>query len=129
MSFEVRLPKSLRKGYRAKEKRDRILLAVSLEAERRAKLKAPVNHGRLRSSIEGGVDDQGGFVRAQTTYAAFNEFGTMSRGAQTDPGPTPSWYQHSGRPGGLEATPFLRPAVQSMRGADIADIARSNSQD
>lgn len=128
ISVKAVLPKSLRKTYDASSKRDRIIEQVALEAEARAKRLAPVDHGRLRASIEGGLDADGGFVKAQTEYAAFQEFGTMSKGAETDPGPTPPWYQHSGRDGGVPAKPFLRPAVQSLRGADIADIARRNSK-
>lgn len=131
LSLRVILPKSLLKGYRAAEKRDAILEEVALEAERRAKLLAPVDHGRLRSSIEGGLDSEGAFLKAQTDYAAFQEFGTMQRGAATDPGPTPPWYQHGSRAGGVPAKPFLRPAVESVRGAIVADIARRevNSKD
>lgn len=122
-TISVRLPKKLRETVKAKEHANRVLEAVALEAEARAKRLAPVDHGRLRASIEGGVDEEGGFLKAQTDYAAFQEFGTTTRGSQTDPGPTPPWYQHGGRPGGVPAKPFLRPAVQSLRG-QVGDIVK-----
>lgn len=98
---------------------------VALEVERRAKLLAPVDTGRLRASIEAGADDEGAFVKAGTEYAAYMEFGTGQAGSSTDPGPTPDWYQHGPSPG-VPAQPFLRPAVESMRG-QVADIVKRST--
>lgn len=89
-------------------------LEMAYEVERRAKLRAPVDHGRLRGSIEAGQDSHGAFVRTNVAYAAFPEFGTLSHGRQTDPGPTPSWYQHGTDPGGSPAQPYLRPAFYEV---------------
>jgi HK97 gp10 family phage protein len=102
-----------------------IVEAAALEAERRAKLNSPVDTGRLRSSIEGGVFGDGtGYVKAQTEYAAFQEFGTMQAGAASDPGPTPPWYQHGPGEGGIRAQPYLRPAVAEVR-MDLERIAKN----
>lgn len=91
-------------------------LELAHEVERRAKTKAPVDEGRLRGSIETGQDREGAFVTTNVDYGKFQEFGTMSMGRQTDPGPTPPWYQHSGRPGGDPAQPFMRPAFFEVTG-------------
>lgn len=122
-TIDVKLPRKMRELLDAKKLNKEVMETVALEAEARAKRLAPVDHGRLRASIEGGVDSEGGYLKAQTEYAAFQEFGTTKRGQQTDPGPTPSWYKHGSRDGGVPSKPFLRPAIQSLRG-QIGDIVK-----
>lgn len=101
-------------------------LEMALEVERRAKLLANFSQGyqtgRLKNSIESGRDEDGAFVKTNVEYAGFVEFGTGTRGAATDPGPTPPWYQH-GAKAGMAAQPFLRPAVHEVSGK-AADVLR-----
>ena len=51
-------------------------------------------------------------------YAQFQEFGTGRRGASSDPGPTPDEYLH-GASKGIEAQPFLRPAIDEHKAAFV----------
>jgi HK97 gp10 family phage protein len=90
--------------------------AQSVVAEE-AKAICPVDTGTLRDSIrEEPIDDDGKQVTAQvsanTHYAAFVEFGTGRRGAESaGAGPfnyTMSWP-------GMVAQPYLRPALDSAR--------------
>ncbi len=73
------------------------ILKRTTQVERRAKQLAPVDTGRLRSSITSrlGSDSQGvvGIVGTNVSYAAFVEFGTRYMAAQ----------------------PFLRPALDAAR--------------
>lgn len=71
------------------------LLRRTVKVERRAKQAAPVDTGRLRSSITSrlATDSQGlvGIVGTNVSYAIFQEFGTRYMAAQ----------------------PFLRPALDA----------------
>lgn len=102
---------------------DDLLAEIALEVEREAKRRAPVDTGRLRSSISTFKDGplQHGVV-ANVEYGAFLEFGTGRLGAGTDPGPTPPDYVHGPRIG-MVAQPFLRPALEVVRGR-VADMLR-----
>ena len=57
------------------------LTAAALGVERDAKKKAPVDTGRLRSSLTHEVEDTLARVGTDVEYAAFMEYGT---GTQTD---------------------------------------------
>ena len=110
-------------GYDPKQLK-RAVAMLAREAERGAKLRAPVDTGRLRASIEAFDDDEGSGIKANVDYAAFAEFGTGQRGAHTDPGPLPPWYQHGPSPG-MEAQPFMRPAVDDVLGKSGEAFKRS----
>ena len=72
------------------------LARLALQVERRAKALAPVDTGRLRSSItwELGRDEQGLVARigSNVEYAAYQEFGTRT----------------------VPASPYLRPALDAV---------------
>lgn len=97
---------------------------LALEVERRAKVRAPVDSGRLRSSIRAGRGPDHAFVAVDVEYAGFQEFGTGRAGAATDPGPTPSWYRHGASPG-QPSQAFLRPAFHEVVGTAAEVLKRS----
>lgn len=71
-----------------------MLQKAALDVERNAKRLAPVDTGRLRSSIRNGRLKPGTwFVSANVHYAVHQEFGTRSQAG----------------------TPFIRPAVEVVR--------------
>lgn len=91
----------------------------SLNVQRMARRRAPVDLGRLRASINA-VFFQGGMTGEVTTnvgYAWFVEFGTGQRGSSSsaflgiDP---PSDYQYGSRRG-MPAKPFLFPSWEQER--------------
>lgn len=95
---------------------DEVLAQAALEVERRAKLKAPVDHGRLRASISAFKTaplEHG--VKVGVEYGAFVEFGTGQRGAASaQPGGIADDYAH-GPSKGMRAQPYLRPALLEVR--------------
>lgn len=87
----------------------------------------PVRTGALRESIAAvEPDDSGktvtGAVEATAPYAGYVEFGTGIRGAAS-PGAGP--YPYSPTWPGMEAQPFLRPALDSTREA-VKEVFASN---
>ncbi len=86
----------------------------ALNIQRNAKREAPVDTGRLRSSIQleffsGGLAAE---VRANVFYAAFVEFGTGKAGRASNDQELPDSYQH-GDAAGVKAKPFLGPAYEN----------------
>ena len=84
--------------------------------EDEAKLLCPVRTGALRDSIGHRVDQTGSSVYstvyAGEDYAGYVEMGTGIRGAAS-PGAGP--YEYSATWPGMEAQPYLRPALDSTR--------------
>lgn len=83
----ISLPKSEQDKFRAwvrkqtaetKAKCQRIVIKNVTDLDRRAKISAPVDTGRLRSSINlmFSTDKLGGMVYAHVKYAPYQEFGT-----------------------------------------------------
>lgn len=60
----------------------RTLEAIGLTAEGHAKLKCPVDTGRLRNSITHVVDDDTVYIGTNVEYAAYVELGTIHTRAQ-----------------------------------------------
>lgn len=83
----------------------RALTIMGETAEGYAKLKCPVDTGRLRNSITHEVNTDGKFVRIGTNveYAPYVEFGT-GRNAHSGMGGNQSR-------GGQKPQPYLRPAI------------------
>ena len=82
---------------------------------------APVRTGALRDSIQGQVDDTArtvvGRVTVGVAYGFFVEYGTGKLGDPAVPH-NPDWP-------GMEAQPYMRPAVDENR-AGIVDLFRAN---
>lgn len=91
---------------------DERMSEVAEEVARRAKRKAPVDEGRLRSAIRiEHVGDAAYEVVAGVDYAEFQEMGTGVAGAASpQPGGIPEGYEH-GPSAGMKAQSYLRPAV------------------
>lgn len=74
------------------------LTKIAIRVERGAKQRAPVDTGRLRSSVTWELDSEGRFLVARigtnVVYAKYQELGTAR----------------------MPAHPFLRPALDSVRG-------------
>ena len=93
--------------------------------EQSAKLYCPVDTGELQGSITTEIIPTDSSVRSatapHTSYAAYVEFGTGQRGAESPgagDGPySPNWP-------GMVAQPYMRPAVDETR-ETIADLFRS----
>lgn len=85
-----------------------------------ARTLAPVDTGELRDSIGTTVAWEGqqvtGSIQATSPHAAFNEFGTGIRGAESagagDVSYDPAWP-------GMPATPFMRPALDISHAAIV----------
>lgn len=58
------------------------LEAIGLQAEGYAKLKAPVDTGRLRNSISHATDEDSAYIGTNVEYAPYQEFGTSRMAAQ-----------------------------------------------
>jgi len=91
--------------------------AIATEMEEIAKRYVPVRSGDLQRSIQGKARRVGYQPMAELTagepYALFVEFGTGRRGRGTAGSDVPSGYTH-GRQEGMEAQPFLRPALEDV---------------
>ena len=91
-----------------------------------AKAICPVDTGDLRDSIVArAIRDEGqriiGPVAATMPYAAFVEFGTGRRGAESaGAGP----FQYSMSWPGMAAQPYLRPALDVARASVLAEFQR-----
>ena len=92
-----------------------------------AKAMAPVRTGNLRDSIAADDPEETGksvvgAVTASASYAGYVEYGTGIRGSQSaGAGPypySPTWH-------GMEAHPFLRPALDTTREA-VKELFASN---
>lgn len=86
----------------------------------------PVRTGELKGSGETEVQDTErsvvGHVRFTAEHSSFVEFGTGLRGAE---GPNPGPYPYSMDWKGMEAQPYLRPALDSSREV-IRELFASN---
>lgn len=104
----------------------RSLVEASLRTESDAKVRAPVDTGRLRSSIQSRVTaDNEAVVQANTNYAPFVEFGTGQefdvshirdtdlRGEAVDAAST--FRGNNQRQVNKQPQPFLYPAFESQR--------------
>ena len=69
------------------------LEAIGLAAEGYAKLKCPVDTGRLRNSITHATQDDVEYIGTNVEYAAYVEFGTSKMGAR--PYIKPAATEHS----------------------------------
>lgn len=100
--------------------------AASQQLAQTAQGYAPVDTGDLRDSIQANVTETGktvvGTVTAGMFYAAYVEFGTGRRGSAS-PGAGAGPYNLSWP--GMVAQPYLRPAMDEMRGL-VLDLFRSN---
>jgi HK97 gp10 family phage protein len=97
---------------------EQALAVTAMNVSRKAKRNAPVDTGRLRSSIS--VERTGALSRAvhvgdaaNVRYAQFQEFGTGQRGRASAIEP-PAGYEY-GTQRGIPAQPFLTPAWQSEK--------------
>ena len=106
-----------------------VIASVTAASQQMAQLAqgyAPVDTGALRDSIQSEVNDTGktvvGTVTAGVRYAAYVEFGTGRRGSES-PGAGPGPYKLSWP--GMSAQPYLRPAMDEMRGL-VLDLFRAN---
>lgn len=91
----------------------RIIKKYALRIERDAKRMAPVDEGRLRSSIRAVLEKLAAEVLTDVYYAPFQEFGTGRRGAASDVDP-PENYVY-GSTAGIDPNPFLVPAFERHR--------------
>lgn len=111
-----------------KEKLKRKLQSVGFQIERAAKQKAPVDTGRLRSSITTEVSERQGLpvvkVGTNVEYAPALEFGSGPYVITPDDAEALQWTDpETGEPvfaasvehPGIEAQPFLLPAVDEVR--------------
>lgn len=100
--------------------------AATQQMQQLAQGYAPVRTGALRDSIQSKVNQTGktvvGVVTTGVEYAAYVEFGTGRRGAESpERGAGPykmSWP-------GMTPRPYLRPAQDEMRGL-VLDLFRAN---
>lgn len=78
------------------------ILTTALNIKSQAKLLAPVREGQLRNSIDIEADQSGLNIKVGSglEYAPYQEFGTRNMAAQ----------------------PFLRPAVEIVRGRSIEEV-------
>lgn len=133
LKVEINGAESIVKNLQQIKNEDRLVNAIKKACEvvkGRAKLRCPVDEGRLRNSIDTlSVKTEGnkvtGRVGTSVEYAAFVEFGTGSKGSGTYPYPTQvnlsytdkSWtYTPDGgetfyKTNGHVAQPFLMPAL------------------
>lgn len=126
-SFSVRLEGADAIARRAERVGGDVKRAVELtikkyatKIEREAKRLAPVDTGRLRASIHKELRGLTAEVIASTDYAAFQEFGTGRRGAQSGV-ETPSGYDY-GPSRGVSAQPYMRPALERHRAGFVRDL-------
>ena len=107
---------------------------ATLLVQRSAKIKAPVDTGRLRASITPEVRWQGntavGVVGSNVEYAPFQELGTAA-GARSMGTRMAASYWHAGTKG----HPFLRPALEEnaerivrMLGDAVGDIVTEGGE-
>ena len=99
--------------------------AVVQQIVEEAQAICPVDTGALQASITGSVQQTdktvSGTVTAGEFYAAYVEYGTGIRGAES-PGAGP--YPYSPTWPGMPAQPYMRPALESVRGT-IKDFMQS----
>lgn len=103
------------------------LFRKGLKIEAEAKRLAPVDTGRLRSSITTVMDDSGRGVKVRVgtnvEYAPYIEFGTEPYVIEPDEAEALKWTGEDGEPvfakkvehPGIPAQPFLFPAVDKVR--------------
>lgn len=110
-----------------KEKVKEALLRKGLKIEAEAKRLAPVDTGRLRSSITTELDETGSGIKVRVgtnvEYAPYIEFGTEPYTIKPDDAEALKWTGEDGEPvfaskvehPGIPAQPFLFPAVDKVR--------------
>ena len=81
-----------------KKKQNRILFKKTLQVQRHAQRNAPVDTGRLRSSITTEEDENGARLLVGVNYAIHQEMGTEFMPAQ----------------------PFIRPAIRTVFGPNTS---------
>lgn len=99
---------------------ERIIKKYLLKIERTAKKLAPVDTGRLRSSIRWELKKLAGAVLTDVHYAPFQEFGTGRRGAASGVD-VPKGYAYGGSRG-IPANSFMRPALDRHKKGFIREI-------
>ncbi len=91
-----------------------------LVVENSAKQKCPVNDGQLRQSISHIVDGTKGEVGTSVEYAPYVEVGTGIYSTEENGRQTPWTYLNAKgewiTTEGMEAQPFLKPALEENRG-------------
>lgn len=111
--FEKQLPDLL----------DKALEKACLIVENSAKQNCPVNDGQLRQSITHKVDNKRGEVGTSVEYAPYVEIGTGIYSTEGNGRQTPWSYRdakgewHTTK--GMEAQPYLKPAVEKNKGRII----------
>lgn len=108
---------------RIKQAAMRIIRKYAIKIERSAKLRAPVDEGRLRSNIHHRLGDLAAEVLTDITnppYPWFQEFGTGRRGRASGIDP-PEGYSY-GHVAGISPNSFLRPALEEHRAQFIRDL-------
>jgi len=111
-----------------KEKLKKKLRSIGFQIEREAKGNAPVDTGRLRASITTKLTERNGIpmvkVGTNVEYAPYVEFGTQPHVITPDTKEALQWTDpETGEPvfakkvehPGIEAQPFLLPAVDTVR--------------
>jgi HK97 gp10 family phage protein len=97
-----------------------------------AKLLAPVDTGMLRASITSRVertdDDVTGVVVANTTYAAYVEFGTGEAGESSAGDKAPGVATYTPGHKGVPAHPYMYPAALMTQDLAARDIDRAVAQ-
>jgi HK97 gp10 family phage protein len=90
-----------------KERRERTIQQIAIFAEAEAKLRAPVDTGRLRNSIthqtENSETQSKAYIGTNLEYSPYVEFGVVSKN--------------------IPAQPYLRPAIEENRDK-IRDMIR-----
>jgi HK97 gp10 family phage protein len=97
---------------------------TAINIQRVAKIKCPVDTGRLRASInmEFAADGLNARVGTNVKYAKFVHWGTGRRGSSSNLNP-PSEYSY-GQRAGMAGRPFLFSASEEERPAFIARVRR-----
>lgn len=100
----------------------KVIREYAVKIEREAKLRAPVDTGRLRSSIRHRLKELAAEVLTDVEYAPFQEFGTGKRGRSAGID-TPEGYSY-GHSAGISPNSFLRPALERHRAAFKRDLMK-----
>lgn len=102
---------------------NRVIRKYALKIERTAKRLAPVDTGRLRSSIRTELEDLAATILTDVHYAPFQELGTGRRGATSGIDPPPGY--NYGPSAGISPNSFLRPAFERHRAAFVRELKTS----
>lgn len=106
---------------------EQALLESALMVERDAKIKCPVDLGRLRQSISSRLVEESGKPYAEVgtnvKYGKFQEYGTGKAGASSNVS-TPADYEY-GNSKGIPAQPFLYPAYVENKQKILKKLAKA----